>query len=122
MLGSVIKNVWPKAEGYNYMQDAVAWVEANNPNHEPVFYNEPRLIFYSGEKFEGKWSDNLEVLDSVIQTKKINEFHYLVIHINNKRNDSDVLDKKISSFKKVFISTSNKSKKSVIIYERNCDE
>jgi hypothetical protein len=118
MLGSVIKNVWPKAEGYNYMQDAVAWVKANNPNRKPVFYNEPRLIFYSGEKFNGKWSDNFNVLDSIIQNNKLNEFDYLVIDVNNKRRESEVLDEKISSFKKVFISTSNKSKKSVIIYER----
>ena len=118
MLGSIIKNVWPKAEGYSYMQDAVAWVKANNPNHKPVFYNEPRLIFYSGEKFNGKWSDNFNVLDSIIQNNKLNEFDYLVIEVNNERKESEVLDKKISSFKKVFISTSNKSKKSVIIYER----
>jgi hypothetical protein len=118
MLGSIIKNVWPKAEGYNYMQDAVAWVKANNPNNKPVFYNEQRLIFYSGEKFKEIRGENFKELDSIIHNNKLNEFDYLVIKVNNERKESEVLDKKISSFKKVFISTSNKSKKSVIIYER----
>ena len=118
MLGSIIKNVWPKAEGYNYKQDAVAWVKAKNTNNKPVFYNEQRLIFYSGEKFKRMQSENFKELDSIIQNNKLNEFDYLVIEVNNERKESEVLDKKISSFKKVFISTSNKSKKSVIIYER----
>jgi hypothetical protein len=84
MLGSVIKNVWPKAEGYNYMQDAVAWVKANNPNHDPVFYNEPRLRFYAGEEFIGAWPDNWQLVQEQIQSNEINGYKFLLITYSSK--------------------------------------
>jgi hypothetical protein len=81
MLGSVIKNVRPKAEGYNYLQDAAAWVKANNPNHEPVFYNEVRMRYYAGEKFDGIWNDGLTKIDNAIQDQSIYKYDYLLISI-----------------------------------------
>lgn len=82
MLVSTIKNVWPKAEGYNYMQEAVAWVKSNNPNHEPVFYNEPRLRYYANEDFNGGWPDNIDYFKEKILNNEINQYDYLLIAYN----------------------------------------
>ena len=82
MLGSVIKNVWPKAEGYNYLQDAAAWIKANNPNHEPVFYNDKRMQYYAEKKFDGIRDDGLTKIDNAIQDQSIYKYDYLLIRIS----------------------------------------
>ena len=82
MLGSVIKNVWPKAEGYNYLQDAASWIKVNNPNHEPVFYSDKRMQYYAEKKFDGIRNDDLTIIDNAIQDQSIYKYDYLLIRIS----------------------------------------
>jgi uncharacterized membrane protein len=117
MLGSVIKNVWPKAEGYNYMQDAVAWVEANNPNHEPVFYNESRMRLYANEKFIGTWEDNWNVIQTKIKNNQINEFKYLLISYSSKQSSKiESLKIQLKDFDLLKEIKNTKGKKGVLIF------
>jgi hypothetical protein len=109
MLGSVIKNVWPKAEGYNYMQDAVAWVKVNNPNNEPVFYNEGRLKYYAGASFDFKNRN------SVNEDKFIN-YKFLIIKASKKQKNEMSL-KKIKGFKLVKTFEYQAQKKFVLIFK-----
>jgi hypothetical protein len=116
MLGSVIKNVWPKAEGYNYMQEAVAWVEANNTNHEPVFYNESRMRYYAGEKFIGTWNSNFEFLKKEIEDESIKNFQWVLIKSSNSHPDHQLIEKRLPNYKLVKLVESNQ-KKFVYIYK-----
>ena len=81
MLGSVMKNVWPKAEGYNYLQDAAAWIKVNNPNHEHVFYSDKRMQYYAEKKFDGIRNDGPPKIDNAIQDQSIYNYDCLLISI-----------------------------------------
>jgi hypothetical protein len=67
------------------MQDAVAWVKTNNPNHDPVFYNEPRLRFHAGEEFIGTWPDNWELVQEKIQSNEISKYKFLLINYSSQQ-------------------------------------
>jgi hypothetical protein len=114
MLGSIIKNVWPKAEGYNYMQDAVAWVEANNPNREPVFYNETRLKYYAGTSF------NLENNKNANRDQGIN-YRFIVIK-GSKKHENEMSFELIKDYKLVKIFEYRTQKKFILIFKSNQKE
>jgi uncharacterized membrane protein len=117
MLGSIIKNVWPKAEGYNYMQEAVAWVKANNPNHESVFYNESRMRFYAQEDFIGTWPDNWMLVQEQIKNNQINEFKYLLISYSSKQSSKiESLKIQLKDFDLLKEIKNTKGKKGVLIF------
>jgi hypothetical protein len=116
MLGSVIKNVWPKAEGYNYMQEAVAWVEANNPNHEPVFYNESRMRYYAGEKFIGNWNNNTNFLIDSIDNKTLIDSKWLLITSSIKHNNEKIVQLKLNNYRLIRVFKDQKQKKFIMIY------
>ena len=117
MLGSVIKNVWPKAEGYNYMQDAVAWVKANNPNHDPVFYNETRMRYYAGEKYMRIEGSNFEFLKKEIQNESIQNFQWILIKSSNSHPDHQLIEKHLPNYKLAKLILYNNQKKFVYIYK-----
>ncbi len=120
MLGSVIKNVWPKAEGYNYMQDAVAWVKANNPNHDPVFYNEPRLRFYADEEFIGTWPDNWQLVQEQIQSNEINGYKFLLITYSSKHLVKiQTLKLQLPNYFLTKEISNSKGKKGILIFRKN---
>ena len=122
MLGSVIKNVWPKAEGYNFMQEAVAWVKANNPNHDPVFYNESRMRYYADEKFIGTWPNNWDMIQQKINNGEIEQYNYLLISYSQK--DTYKIDNMKSQLKNHVITkkiSDAKGKKGVLIFEKTKD-
>jgi hypothetical protein len=117
MLGSIIKNVWPKAEGYNYMQEAVAWVKANKIGNEPVFYNEPRLRYYANEDFIGTWPNNYQFIDEKIQNNEINGYKYLLITYSNKNSkEIDQIRQQLNNFTISHKVTDAKGKKGVLIF------
>ena len=117
MLGSVIKNVWPKAEGYNYLQDAAAWIKANNPNHEPVFYNEVRMRYYAGEKFIGTWNNNQKYVQDEIKNKSIEKYKWLIIASSKKHESINEIDKNLPQYFNVGIFKDTKHKKFIVIYK-----
>jgi len=43
---TLLKNLMPKPEGFNFRQDAMIWLKQNNTMHEPVFFNDVRLSYY----------------------------------------------------------------------------
>jgi hypothetical protein len=118
MLGSIIKNVWPKAEGYNYMQDAVAWVEANNPNHEPVFYNESRMRYYAGERFIGTWNSNFEFLKKEIESEAFKQYEWVVIKSSKKHLDQMLLEEKFPEYQLKNKFQDIKKDKQILIYKK----
>ena len=85
MLGGAIKNLVPKKAGYNFQQDAVAWVNANNKDKKAVFYDEARMRYYANDVFITPWADNWLHTLSFIKNNQMNQFDYLLINFTSKQ-------------------------------------
>lgn len=86
MILGFIKNLLPKQPGYNYMQDAVAWLKDNSNaslQHD-VFYNEVRLRHYADAPFMGTWGDTLAHLSQAVMDKSIQQYPYLMIAVSKR--------------------------------------
>lgn len=117
MLLGLVKNILPKSDGYNYMQDAVAWVQENNKGNMPVLYNETRLRYYAGEPFIGAWEDNWKVVTTAIQDQTIQKYNFLVItHSSKHHSREEFIAEKLPEFVEVKRFSPSKAKKSVVIY------
>lgn len=118
LLGSV-KNILPKAEGYNYMQDAAVWVKKYNKENKPVFYDETRVRYFAGEPFIGTWPDSWAIVVSAVNDGSINQYDYLQISHSKKRPErEEFFTEKLPQFKEVTRFNSVKSKKSIVIYQK----
>jgi hypothetical protein len=98
------------------MQDAVAWVEANNPNHEPVFYNESRMRYYAGEKFIGNWNNNTNFLIDSIDNKTLIDAKWLLITSSLKHNNEKIVQLKLNNYRLIRVFKDQKQKKFIMIY------
>lgn len=117
MLG-IIKNVLPKADGYNYMQEAATWINDNNTENAPVFYDETRTRFHAGAPFIGTWNENWKHLMSAVEDGSINQYHLLVInHSSSHPEREKLIAKKLPQFHEVKRFKGPKAKKSIVIYE-----
>ena len=119
MLLCFVKNILPKAEGYNYMQDAVAWVKLNNKENKPVFYDDSRVRFYAGAPFVGTWGDNWHVTKAAIEDSSINQYEFLLISQSAKHPERETLTKnKLSQYQEIKRFSPHKTKKSIVIYQK----
>ena len=94
MLGGALKNILPKKQGYNFRQDAVAWVVADNVENKPVFYDQVRMRYYAGAAFIGTFGDPLTYLKTMIANKSVSNHDYVVVESSTKDNQVKILLKK----------------------------
>jgi hypothetical protein len=119
MLLSFVKNILPKAEGYNYMQDAVAWVKANNKENKPVFYDDSRVRYYAGAPFVGTGIDSWFQVKSAIENQSIQQYDFLLINHSAKHPEREkLITEKLAQYSEVKRFTSHKAKKTLIIYSK----
>lgn len=117
---SLVKNILPKRQGYNYMQDAVTWLNAKNVAKKPVFYDDTRARYYAGEPFIGTWGDNWVKLRTAIEGGHINQYEFLFISHSDKHRDRErSLTKDISQFTPIKKFSDANNKKSVVIYQKD---
>lgn len=121
MLGlGLIKNILPKRAGYNYSQDAVAWVKAINKGNEPVFYNQAKMRYYANQEFIGSWANNRQVLATAIDSQSIDQYSYLLIYSSQKNvHEVRLITDKIPQFKLIKTFKNYKQKKLVLIFKKN---
>ena len=113
-----VKNILPKRQGYNYMQEAVTWLNKNNTQKLPVFYDEKRLRYYANEPFTIE-PDDWEYLSKKIQSESINDYGYLVISHSSKHPErKQYLKERLLSHQEIVSFDSVKSKNSIVIYQR----
>ena len=123
MLLSVIKNILPKSEGYNYMQDAASWVKNHNKENKPVFSDESRIRYYIGNTFSLNNGGNWDVVTRKIDNHQIQNYEYLLISHSAKYPEREkVIAEKLPQFKEVQRFNSVKSKKSIVIYQKKNNE
>lgn len=104
------------------MQDSAAWIKANNPNHEPVFYNESRMRYYAGEKFIGKWTDNWDFVQEKIKSNEINGYKFLLITYSSKHLEKiETLKLQLPNYFLTKKISNSKGKKGVLIFEKTKD-
>lgn len=116
---SLIKNILPKAEGYNYMQDAVSWIKSHNKNNEPVFYDETRMIYYADEPYQGSWNDSSNVILTAIENESVNQFKFLALSHSVKNQDhQETVGNLLKNFKEIKRFSNRKGRKSIIIYKK----
>lgn len=114
-----VKNLIPKKEGYNFRQDAAAWlVKANKKNHA-VFYDEKRLRYFANEPFIGNYPQNSYSLENKINKEDFNQYQYLMMTVNKKYPSYEkIIAKRLPNFTEIKRFYSNKKNKSIVIYER----
>jgi len=118
MLLSLIKNILPKADGYNYMQDAAAWVKTANKDNKPVFADEVRVRYYMESAFTRNRGDNWKVVKKAMASKEILNYEYLLISYSEKRPEHEkIIAEQLPQFKEVKRFYSVKAKKSIVIYQ-----
>ncbi len=116
---SLVKNILPKDKGYNYMQEAVAWVKENNPKQLPVFYSDPRMRYYANASYIGRWEGNWEYVTNAIKDNSIHNYQFLVIDHKKENPETETYLKKfLPEYKEVYRSRNGKDKKSVAIYNK----
>ena len=123
MLASAVKNVLPKKQGYNYMQDAVAWVIKDNIENKPVFYDQARMRYYAGAQFIGTFGDHKTYLKTMIANKTIGNHHYILVEASKKDNQTKTLmEQMLPDYKLVKEFNDASAKKSVLIYVKKKDD
>ncbi len=115
---SLVKNILPKEEGYNYLQDAAAWVRVNNKDNRPVFYDDSRVRYYAGAPFVGTWGNNWLVTKSAIEDNSIIHYDYLLISYSVMHPEREkLLIEKLPQYREIKRFSSAKAKKSIVIYQ-----
>jgi hypothetical protein len=117
---TLIKNILPKQDGYNYMQDSIIWLKENNTSRTPVYYNEARLRYFAGESFIGKWDNDLAVLKSAIDTNEVSNYDLLAIAVSNEQLKHEVFNNYVlKNYKEIKRFSDTKRKKHVVIYKKH---
>lgn len=115
----LIKNVLPKRSGYNHVQNSVTWVLSHKASQESVFYSDPRMRFYAGEQFSGKWSDNWSKINNEIKSTTIQNYNYLVLDRSKK---SATVEEKalthLTNFKEIKRFYNRKKSRYISVYEK----
>lgn len=91
LIFNLIHNLMPMQPGYNYEQEAVAWVKKLTTEKDKVFYVSPRARFYAGAEFAGRDYDYSQQVTNAIETKAIHRYDYLVINFKHKQQEQELL-------------------------------
>ena len=114
-----ISNILPKQQGYNYLQNAVGWVQANNKSKQPVFYDEARARYYANEAFIGSWPDSWEIVKKEIENRQIDNYEILIINHSIKHPERELyIIKNLTNFAEVKRFNNPKSNKFAVVYQK----
>lgn len=119
MLLGIVKNILPKAEGYNYLQESAAWVKKYNIDNKSVFYDETRIRYYLDEPFTHKWGDTWNVVTTAVNDNTINNYDLLMISHTRKHPEYETyISDQLPDYVQVKRFSSVKKNKSIVIYEK----
>lgn len=119
---SLISNILPKQEGYNYQQDAVKWVQLINTNNKHVYYNDSRLRYYAKAEFIGTWNDTIGNLDNEIKTNGLQHYKYLIIsHKKKSVREASLIDRQPIKFEEIKNFKNTSGEKVITIYQKVID-
>jgi hypothetical protein len=112
---SAVKNTLPKRAGYNFEQDAVAYLKRQQIPNEKVFFITPRSRYYAGAPFAGRGYDYWDYTQAAIIDGSIYQYDYLAINLDiddRYTAREKILNEKLPQYKlaKEFYGLRNKKK------------
>lgn len=118
LLLGIVKNIMPKREGYNYQQDAIAWLNTYNTHHENVFIDDSRLRFYAGQSFRKQAAiSNFAELKNFYDKETIYKHTILVISSTKEHPESELfIAKYLPQYQEIKRFSNRKGNKQVVIY------
>ncbi|HQN64215.1 MAG TPA: hypothetical protein PLR90_01370 [Methylophilus sp.] len=118
LFSGMIKNILPKHEGYNYLQDAVAWTTATAPD-DKIFYDDCRMRYYAKAPFAGKWDSTWSKTIQSIENKSIYQNDFLILTLSaNHPERIPMLEKHLLEYKEIKRFYSDNKKKYAAIYRK----
>jgi hypothetical protein len=116
-----LSNLLPKQAGYNFEQDAVAYIKKQQIPNSKIFYVTPRLRFYAEAPYSTRGYDYWDYTQKAIEDGSIYQYEYLaiVLNTNNKLKSKEaILLKKLPQYKIEKEFYGYKKKKKVILFVR----
>ena len=119
---SAVKNISPKRAGYNFEQDAVAYLKQQQIPNYKVFFVTPRSRYYAGAPYAGRGHDYWDYTLAAITDGSIYQYDYLAINLDIDERYAareKILSEKLPQYKvaKEFYGLRNKKK--IMLFERN---
>jgi hypothetical protein len=99
-----IKNVWPKRAGYNFEQEAVAYLKQQQIANDKIFFVTPRSRYFAGAPFAGRGYEYWDYTQKAIADGSIYQYEYLAINLDIDEQFAarkQVLDEKLPHYKLV---------------------
>ncbi|MDI1308273.1 MAG: hypothetical protein PSV17_02415 [Methylotenera sp.] len=116
---SGIDNLLPKRAGYNFEQEAVAYIKTQNVPNSKVFYVTPRSRYFAGAPYAGRGYKYWDYTKRAIEDGSIYQYSYLVININIDEEfpaRKALLDEKLPQYNLVKEFYAYRKKKEIMIY------
>lgn len=116
-----IKNIWPKREGYNFEQDAVAYLKQQQVPNDKVFFVTARSRYFAGAPYAGRTHEYWDYTQAAIADGSIYKYDYLVLNLyidDQYAEREKILSEKLPQYKfaKEFYGLRNKKK--VMLFEK----
>lgn len=114
-----VKNILPKRQGYNHMQEAVAWLKQHNTEQKPVFYDESRLRYYAAEPFTGTTPDTWQ--ETLCKMKEDNFKNYAFLLINHTTKNAEREQELLNlapHYQEIARFPDERKRKFIVIYQR----
>jgi hypothetical protein len=114
-----INNILPKKDGYNYLQDAVAWVKQQNTSNSPVFYSDARMRYYADQPYTGERGDSWLNFEDAIENKSINQYQFILVSVTiDDIKNAESISEKVKNYTLVQEINGVQSKKKVFIFKK----
>jgi hypothetical protein len=115
----MVKNMLPKREGYNYQQEAAAWLTKNTTKSDTVFFDNQRLQYHFNQKYAGDGRYTWDIVKEYVDDRRILKYRYIAISYEKGDEEKLALLKEVlADYEFVAKFDSVKSKKSVLIFKK----
>jgi hypothetical protein len=114
-----IKNLLPKRAGYNFEQDAVAYLKQQHIPNNKVFFVTPRSRYYAGAPYAGRGYVYWDYTQKAIADGSIYQYDYLAINLDIDEQyptRRKILDEKLPQFKVTKEFLGLRGKKEILLY------
>ncbi len=116
-----IKNVWPKRAGYNFEQEAVAYLKQQQVANEKVFFVTPRSRYFAGAPYAGRGYEYWDYTEQAMTNGSIYQFEYLAINLDMDEQfvtRKKILDEKLPQYKLVKEFYGLRDKKKMMLFQK----
>jgi hypothetical protein len=116
-----IKNVWPKRVGYNFEQEAVAYLKQQQVANDKIFFVTPRSRYFAGAPFAARGYEYWDYTEQAIANGSIYQYEYLAINLDIDKQFAarkKVLDEKLPQYKLVKEFYGLRAKKKMMLFQK----